>query len=181
MAESNDQGDFVRFLPLSVILAATLFAAPKDINSFNSKFEQTITDDNGKTILYKGELWAAKPQNALWVYQKPIQKSVYVSGQKIVVIEPSIEQVTLRRLDSEIDFLQIVQQAKRVDNDHYSATIKGQTYSITFKNDTLTSISYTDAFDNKVLIRFTAPVQNKSIETSRFKPMIPADYDIIEG
>jgi len=171
----------VRFFPLSVLLITSLFASPKEINSFHSKFEQTITDDNGKTIRYQGELWAAKPQNALWVYQKPIQKSVYISGQKITVIEPVIEQVTLRTLDNDIDFLQIVQKAKQVDKNHYTATVKGQTYSITFQNDELSSIGYTDGFDNKVLIRFTSPVQNKSIDSTRFKPLIPADYDIIKG
>lgn len=171
----------MRFFAVFVFIAASLFAAPKDLSSFNSKFDQTITDDNGKTIRYQGELWASKPQNALWVYQKPIQKSVYVSGQKITVIEPSIEQVTLRTLDNEIDFLQIVQKAKRVDDEHYTATVKGQTYSVTFKNDLLSTISYSDPFDNKVLIKFLSPVQNKPIDPSRFKPLIPTDFDVIKG
>lgn len=171
----------MRFFPVFILIAVSLFAAPKDLSSFNAKFDQTITDDSGKTIRYLGELWASKPQNALWVYQKPIQKSVYVTGQKITVIEPSIEQVTLRTLDNEIDFIQIVQKAKRVDDEHYTATIKGQIYNITFKNDLLSTISYSDSFDNKVLIKFLSPIQNKPIDPSRFKPLIPADFDIIKG
>lgn len=171
----------MRFFPLSILIATSLFSAPKDLGSFNSKFEQTIIDDSGKTIRYSGELWASKPQSALWVYQKPIQKSVYVNGQKITVIEPQIEQVTLRTLDNEIDFLQIIQKAKRLDDEHYTATVKGQTYSIFFKNDLLSSISYTDGYDNRVTIKFLTPMQNKAIEPSRFKPTIPADYDVIKG
>jgi outer membrane lipoprotein carrier protein len=171
----------VRFFLAALFVSASLFAAPKDITSFNAKFIQTITDDNGKTIRYNGELWASKPQNALWVYQKPIQKSVYVNGQKITVIEPAIEQVTLRTLENEIDFLSIVQKAKKVDNEKYTATVKGQTYTVTFKNNLLSSISYTDGFDNKVLIQFASPVQDKPIDPSRFKPLVPADYDIIKG
>jgi outer membrane lipoprotein carrier protein len=170
----------VRFLPFLFALALTLFASPKEITSFNSKFVQTILDANGKKILYTGELWASKPQNALWVYQKPIQKSVFINGQKITVIEPQIEQVTLRTLDDEIDFLQIIQKAKQVSEDKYTATIKGQTYAVTFKNETLNSISYTDGYDNKVTIVFTNPSQNKAIEASRFKPIIPADFDVIK-
>jgi outer membrane lipoprotein carrier protein len=158
-----------------------LIAAPKDITSFNSKFEQTITDDNGKTIRYTGELWAAKPQNALWMYQKPIKKSVYINAKKITILEPSIEQVTMRTLDGEIDFLQIIQQAKKVDEHKYIATVKGEKYTIVFQNDLLSTISYTDSFDNKVVIKFTAPVQNKPIENSKFNPTIPEDYDIIKG
>lgn len=170
----------MRFLPVLFLLSLTLFASPKDLTSFNSKFVQTIVDDNNKKITYSGELWASKPQNALWIYQKPIQKSVYVTGSKITVIEPQIEQVTLRSLDNEIDFLQIIQKSKKVDNDKYTATVKGQTYTLFFKNDILSSINYQDGYDNRVSIVFSNPVQNKPIETSRFKPVIPADFDIIK-
>lgn len=171
----------MRFFFLVLICNLLLSAAPKDINSFNSKFEQTITDDNGKTIRYIGELWAAKPQNALWTYLKPIKKSVYINGNKITVIEPSIEQVTLRTLDNEIDFLQIIQQAKKIDDNRYVATVKGEKYTIVFQNDLIQTISYTDSFDNKVLIKFINPNQNKMIESSKFKPLIPDEYDLIKG
>lgn len=171
----------MRFFLAVLLTAAALLAAPKDLDSFNAKFVQTITDDSGKTIRYHGELWAAKPQNALWVYLKPIQKSVYVNSQKVTVIEPAIEQVTLRTLENEIDFLSIVQKAKKVDNEKYTATVKGQTYTVTFKNDLLNSISYTDGFDNKVTIQFINPSQNKPIDATRFKALIPADFDIIKG
>ncbi|HBM36460.1 MAG TPA: outer membrane lipoprotein chaperone LolA [Sulfuricurvum sp.] len=174
------QGIYVRFLPLLFALSLTLAASPKEINSFNGKFVQTIIDDNGKKIVYSGELWASKPQNALWVYQKPIQKSVYINAQKITVVEPSIEQVTLRTLDDEIDFLQIIQKAKKVDDEKYSATVKGENYTIMFKNDLLSSISYTDSFDNKVAIVFANPSQNRPIEMSKFKPVIPEDFDVIK-
>lgn len=174
------QGFYVRFLPLIFLLFLSLEASPKDINSFNGKFVQTIVDDNGKKIVYAGELWASKPQNALWVYQKPIQKSVYINAQKITVVEPAIEQVTLRTLDDEIDFLQIIQKAKKVNDEKYTATLKGESYNIIFKNDLLSSISYTDGFDNKVAIVFTNPIQNKPIEMSKFKPVIPEDFDVIK-
>ncbi|OHD83451.1 MAG: hypothetical protein A3I60_04180 [Sulfuricurvum sp. RIFCSPLOWO2_02_FULL_43_45] len=170
----------MRFLPLLFALSLTLAASPKEINSFNGKFVQTIIDDNGKKIVYSGELWASKPQNALWIYQKPIQKSVYINAQKITVVEPSIEQVTLRTLDDEIDFLQIIQKAKKVDDEKYSATVKGENYTIMFKNDLLSSISYTDSFDNKVAIVFANPSQNRPIEMSKFKPVIPEDFDVIK-
>jgi outer membrane lipoprotein carrier protein len=171
----------VRFFLITILIASSLMATPKDISSFNAKFEQTITDDHGKTIRYTGELWASKPQNALWMYQKPIKKSVFINARKITVIEPAIEQVTLRTLDNEIDFLQIIQQAKKIDNDKYLATIKGEKYTIIFKNDIIISIIYNDSFDNKVHINFINPIQNKVIEESKFKPIIPEDYDVLKG
>lgn len=175
------EGDCVRFLPVVLVLAASLCAAPKDLSSYHAKFEQSITDEHGKIIRYSGELWASKPQNALWVYQKPIAKSVYITGRQVTVIEPQIEQVTLRSLDGDIDFLQIIQGARKIDENRYVATVKGQRYDITFKNDVLFSIAYTDGFDNKVLIRFIDPVQNRPIDPSRFKTLIPSDYDVIKG
>ncbi|HEX5669978.1 MAG TPA: hypothetical protein VFX66_00465 [Sulfuricurvum sp.] len=68
----------MRFLPLVSLLTLTLFASPQEINSFNSPFEQRIVDEHGKAIVYRGELWASKPQSALWVYQNQ-SKKVFIS------------------------------------------------------------------------------------------------------
>ncbi|MCL4432095.1 MAG: LolA-like outer membrane lipoprotein chaperone [Epsilonproteobacteria bacterium] len=171
----------MRFLPLLSLLTLTLFASPQEINSFNSSFEQRIVDEHGKVIVYRGELWASKPQNALWSYQKPIQKSVYISGKRLVILEPQIEQATVRSLGDEIDFLEIIKKAKKIDSEHYSATVNGQTYTIIFKYDLLSAIHYTDSYDNHVTIQFLKPVQNSSIPASRFLPTIPSGYDVIKN
>lgn len=171
----------MRFLPLFSFLTLTLFASPQDINSFNSPFEQRIVDEHGKVIVYRGELWAAKPQNALWSYQKPIQKSVYINAKRLVILEPQLEQATIRSLGDEIDFLEIIKKAKKIDNDHYKATVNGQIYAITFKNDLLSTIQYTDGYDNKVTIQFLKPTQNAAIPSSRFQPSIPAGFDVLKN
>lgn len=171
----------MRFLPFSFLFAVTLFASPQDINSFNSPFEQRIVDDHGKVITYRGELWASKPQNALWSYQKPIQKSVYINAKRLIIVEPQLEQATVRTLGDEVDFLEIIKKAKKIDNDHYNATVNGQVYTITFKNDLLSTIQYKDAYDNKVTIQFLKPTHNNTIPASRFQPIIPKDYDILKG
>lgn len=171
----------MRFLPLLSLLTLTLFASPQEINSFSSPFEQRIVDEHGKVITYSGELWASKPQNALWSYQKPIQKSVYISAKHLVILEPQLEQATIRSLGDEIDFLEIIKKAKKIDNDRYSATVNGQAYTIIFKNDLLSAIQYTDGYDNKVTIQFLKPTQNGSIPSSRFVPVIPAGYDVIKN
>jgi len=170
----------VRFLPLLSLLSLTLLASPQDIASFHSSFEQRIVDEHGKAIVYRGELWASKPQNALWSYQKPIQKGVYINGKRLVILEPQLEQATMRTLGDEIDFLEIIKKAKKIDNDHYSATVNGQTYSIIFKKDVLSMIQYKDTYDNKVSIQFLNPVQNSAIPSSRFVPLIPSNYDVLK-
>ncbi len=169
----------MRFLPFFFLLSAILSASPNEISSFNSKFEQRIVDEHGKTLLYRGELWATKPQNALWLYQSPIQKSVYINAKVLTIIEPTIEQATVKTLGGEIDFLEIIKKAKKVDNEHYNATVNGLTYAITFKNDSLSTIGYTDSYDNRVTIKFLNPSTNQPIEAKRFKPAIPSDFDLI--
>jgi outer membrane lipoprotein carrier protein len=170
----------MHIIMLTLLSATFLFAAPKDINSFHSTFTQTIIDEHKKKIIYTGELWASKPQNALWVYQKPIQKSVYISGSRLTLIEPVIEQATIRTLNDEIDFLEIIKKAKPLDASRYSATVNNQTYLIEFSNDMLSSISYTDGYENKVIIKFLNPIANKPIEVSRFKAVIPEGFDVIK-
>ncbi|MCX6075220.1 MAG: LolA-like outer membrane lipoprotein chaperone [Campylobacterales bacterium] len=169
----------MRLPPLFFLLSTLLLASPKEMSSFNSSFEQRIVDEHGKTLLYKGELWATKPQNALWLYQTPIQKSVYINGKELTIIEPALEQVTIKTLTGEIDFLEILKKAKKVDNDHYATTLSGITYSITFKNDILSTIGYSDSYDNRVIIKFLTPITNGSIEAKRFKPIIPSDFDVL--
>jgi outer membrane lipoprotein carrier protein len=169
----------MRFLLLLFLGTLTLLASPKELHSFHALFTQTVVDDHNKKIVYHGELWASMPQNALWVYTKPVQKSISINGSKLTLIEPTLEQVTLRRLGDDIDFLAIIKKAKALDANHYKATIGEQTYLIEFTNEVLSSIRYTDGYDNHVTLSFSNGTMNKPIETSRFKPIIPADFDII--
>lgn len=170
----------MRILIFTLLSVITLFAAPKDISSFHSSFTQTIIDEHKKKIVYTGELWASKPQNALWKYQKPIQKSVYLSNSRLTLIEPAIEQATLRTLNDEIDFLEIIKKAKAIDSSHYTATVNSQTYFIEFSNDNLTFIKYTDSYENQIIIKFLNPVTNQPIDPSRFKAVIPQGFDVIK-
>lgn len=169
----------MRFFLILFLGALTLLASPKELKSFHAFFTQTVVDDHAKKIVYRGELWASMPQNALWMYTKPIQKSIYLNGTKLTLIEPSLEQVTLCTMGDEIDFLTIVKKAKAIDATHYKATIGEQTYLIEFVNEVLSSIRYTDSYDNHVTLSFSNGVMNKAIEASRFKPIIPANFDLI--
>jgi len=170
----------MRIFIFTLLSALSLLAGPKDISSFHSAFTQTIIDEHKKKIIYSGELWASKPQNALWTYQKPIQKSVYITGSRLTLIEPVIEQATIRTLNDEIDFLEIIKKAKPIDASHYKATVNSQTYTIEFSNNSLTSIKYTDGYENQIIIKFLNPVTNQPIEASRFKAVIPQGFDVIK-
>lgn len=169
----------MRFFLSTLLLCLSLMASPSDIRSFNANFEQRIVDDHGKIILYQGQLWAASPQNALWKYTKPIQKSVIINGQKLTILEPLLEQATITALNNEINFFALLQKAKKIDDIHYRTVIEGTTYTITFQKDVPSQISYTDGFDNRITITFSHQTLNKSIDPKLFTPVIPADYDVL--
>jgi hypothetical protein len=84
-------------------------------------------------------------------------------------------------LGEEIDFLEIIKKAKKIDNDHYKATVNGQTYAINFNNNLLSTIQYADSYENKVTIQFLKPLHNASSPVSRFIPTIPAGYDVLKN
>lgn len=169
----------MRFFVSLFFLSLSLMASPKEMRTFSADFEQRIVDEHGKSLLYRGQLWAVSPQNALWKYTKPIQKSVIIKGQKLTVIEPILEQVTIKTLENEINFFTLLQKAKKVDETHYRSSIEGINYTITFQNGTPSQISYVDGFDNQISITFSRPILNKAIDPKLFAPTIPSDYDIL--
>ncbi len=169
----------MRTILLILSASIALSANPKELNSFNSSFTQTITDEHKKVIKYSGELWASKPQSALWVYKKPINKKIYINGTSVTIIEPDLEQAIIKRLDDDIDFLAIIKNAKKLKNNHYVADVQNQKYNITLADGVVKNISYKDEFDNKIDIKFDSPKQNTAINESIFKPSIPSDFDII--
>jgi outer membrane lipoprotein carrier protein len=163
------------------LLAASLYGDVGDIFSFEADFKQNITDDQNKTIEYKGHLIATKPQFALWEYKEPIKKSVYIASYKLIMIEPELEQVIMKQIDSKFDIFALIKSAQKVNTNEYLAHYKDTTFLIKLQNNKIASISYRDEFDNKVIIDFTKQQQNKKIDMKRFIPVIPDDYDVIRG
>ena len=99
----------MRYFFLLNVLAIFCYAEINTINSFEADFKQDITDDKGKILSYQGHLRALKPQNALWNYKKPVQKDIYVTPAKIIIIEPEIEQVIIRHISSNFDFFKMIE------------------------------------------------------------------------
>ncbi|HIE35206.1 MAG TPA: hypothetical protein EYP79_03290, partial [Campylobacterales bacterium] len=50
-----------------------------EIDSFESSFIQTITNDSNKKIEYFGKLYFKKPIKILWRYEKPIKKDIFIT------------------------------------------------------------------------------------------------------
>lgn len=165
---------------LVTLLCSTLsFASINNINSFKADFIQSVTDDNNSTLSYKGNVIAKKPQNALWSYIKPIKKNVYIDESSVTIVEPEIEQVIIKRIESNFDFFMMIKNAIKINNNTYEASYKDAKFIITTRDDLIKSISYKDEFDNKVNILFKNQKQNIDVEDKLFIPNYPLNFDII--
>jgi len=165
---------------LSLLLSFSVsYASFDNINSFEADFTQTVTNDKDSSLVYKGSIVASKPQNALWVYKKPIQKEVYISNLNVTVVEPEIEQVIIRSIDSNLDFFNMIKNAKKIKENVYEAIYGDSKFIITTNNTIIKSISYVDEFENKINIIFENQKQNKEIDMEIFTPKYPLEFDVI--
>lgn len=164
---------------LLLLLSSAVFANITDLNNFQAEFEQSITDEKNKKITYMGNMQASKPSYALWKYTKPIDKTVYVLRNKVIMVEPDLEQAIIKTIDSNFDFFTLLQSAKEIKKDTYTAVFNNIKYTIYTNGLTVKSIHYSDEFDNKVDITFKKQKVNKGIDINLFNPYIPEGFDII--
>ncbi|MDA3908720.1 MAG: LolA-like outer membrane lipoprotein chaperone [Sulfurimonas sp.] len=164
----------------TLLLSSTLaFASFDGLNSFQADFTLSVTDDKNKSLVYKGHIVAAKPQNAVWNYIQPIKKDVFINRFSVTVIEPEIEQVIIRKIDSKLDFFNMIQNAKKIEKNRYEAHYKEAKFIITTKNEVIETISYIDEFENKVKIVFENQKENEKINMELFTPKYPLEFDVI--
>jgi outer membrane lipoprotein carrier protein len=169
----------MRLLLLALLSFTSLFAVAESLNSFSADFEQRITDEKNSTISYQGHVWAKRPDLAHWDYRTPVNKSLYIRGERVVIIEPDLEQAIIKKIDGDINLLAVLSSAIHVGKGRYRADYGSQTFFITMHNGIIASISYKDAFDNLVELVFMHQEQNSPIDDARFNAVIPDDYDII--
>jgi len=169
----------MRYFILYLTFSSLLLASFIDINSFEATFIQTIQDDKNKVLTYKGTVYASKPYNAVWKYLKPIAKDVYINRYSITIVEPEIEQVIIRNIESNFNFFNMLKNAKKIDENHFVTSYNDIDFKLEIRNDLLYSISYIDEFDNFVKIIFKKQIYNKVIDDNIYVPVFSTDFDVI--
>ena len=169
----------MKHIILLQILLQLAYAQILTINSFEADFKQELTDEKGKVISYKGHISAVKPNYALWKYETPLNKEIYVSKTKVIILEPEIEQVIIRNTYLDFDIFDLIKNAIMLKENTYKAHFRETDFQIVFKNSLISSISYKDELDNSIKILFSKQLQNKKIPLNRFIPSIPDEYDVI--
>lgn len=169
---------FLFLLTVGVSLSA---AAIQDIRTFTADFRQTIHNDQKTKITYRGKLFAQQEHNqALWIYTDPIDKRIYYSSGKVVIIEPELEQAIFAKLDKVPNILTLLKKAKKKAPHTYVTTFNNTQYTILFKEGKLDRIRYRDELHNRIEIAFDHQKVNLPIDRKKFLYQIPADYDILE-
>lgn len=165
---------------LLIFSVSSLFASFEDLHSFDADFIQKITDEKEKSLQYSGHVYALKPQNVLWEYKKPIEKSVYINSFNVMIVEPELEQAIVKRLDTNFDFFKIIKSAQKINVNYYETVYNNVVFKIYIKNDLISSILYKDEFDNNVEILFLHQKYNAKINKKLFFPILPSYFDIIK-
>jgi len=169
------------FVLSSLFLSSTISANSLNIQTLESNFKQSITNDQNAKIVYTGKMYAAQAKNqALWEYDTPIVKKIYYKDGKLVIIEPELEQVIYAKLNKIPNILKLLKSAKKISENTLQTRFNSITYNITTAGNKIENIFYTDEMQNKVVISFTDEKVNSYINSDTFAYTIPADYDILE-
>ena len=163
-------------LLLFLIISIYLFGSVS-FDNVSSSFIQTITNDQNRTIIYKGDLLVADDE-ILWNYKEPIKKSVLIKSSQVIITEPELFQVTVIRQEEGINLKKIYQKSKEI-----APNVRGVKYNETVMKlligkSFLKKITFQDELENQVVIEFRDTI-HKPIPKSLFDVSIPVDYDVI--
>lgn len=167
-------------------------------SNFITNFHQTITNDNGKVINYKGKVYFEEIVETIsddsgiehnykrslfkWNYREPSQKEVCTDGIKLTVIDHDLEQVANYLVDETIDLKSILSRAKKITLNDYQASYKDVEYLITLDSkNQLSKIIYVDNLDNHVKILFSNMSYNEIFDSNLLVCKAPKEYDRIKG
>ncbi len=140
------------------------------LQSFSAHFKQVLK--NEKPLVYYGVLKAKAPNWALWVYEKPLKKEIYMNDKEVVIYEPNLFQATITPLKDKTDFFTILKRLKKQDDGSFKTTIHKTAYRLVFKDGKPFSLEFKDEMNNFVTITFSQAEINPTIanEIFVFKP-----------
>ncbi len=160
-------------------LAASLYGGI-EMQSFYAKFVQRITNDQNRTITYRGEVAYEAPDRTIWRYESPTKKTILIQGSRVIVVEPELEQATFSQLRKDRQIFSLLQKARKVAPGRYVLSLDEKNLSIfTDANDTIKRVRFKDEMDNDVEVEFVDRQKDIELDDSFFEVKIPADFDRI--
>ena len=166
-------------LLLGALLVTLLAADITDITTLKARFVQTVTNDQNQTITYEGRVYLKPPHRGLWIYDTPVEKSIYLTPEAITVYEPELLQATVLRPRNELNLLKIFKEAKPVSPGESVATVGEKAVHIKHSGGLVTRLFFTDKLENSVTIRFFDHEINQPIPDTLFEFIPEPGTDII--
>ena len=169
-----------------LIFFSTFLCAQNGISlpqSFRASFNQSVTSDQKKQIVYKGTIEYSAPNKFKWKYISPTKKEVCSDGKELVVVDHDLEQVSFYMMEKGLDMVSILKNAKPHRKSVYIAKYNDKYYTIQVnKKGELSRIAYRDDLDNNVLIIFSKMrYSNRKISDKKMECSYPKNYDLIGG
>jgi len=133
-----------------------------------------------KEIVHKGKVYITPPSFALWSYNTPVEKYIYIRNKEVITYEPLLEQAIIATLDENIDFMTILKEAKETEKGSFISVVGDIEFHITSDEKGVPrDISYIDKLQNVITIEFLDPKVNLPIDGSTYEPNLPEDTDIL--
>ena len=160
-----------------LLLPKFALANELEFKTLKSDFTQTVTSDGSK-IEYSGNFMTTH-NNAFWHYKTPTVKNIYFNYERVVIIEPDLEQVIYTNLTNVPNLIDVIKDAKEVSKNKYQATLNNTVYTLNLENGVMDQISYKDSLDNSVVIKFNNVRKNETIDDTLLQPVFPKEYDVL--
>lgn len=173
--------------------------------TFSAQFSQVIEDAKGRMLQQvQGKLIAAKPNRFYWRSQAPYQQTMVSDAKTMWMIDDDLEQVTIQKLDPNVERTPALLLSGRLDQltssfkiSHTERSAQGSTLReykllpidgnslfnqmvLRFRNNDLAAMELTDQTGQHTSIRFEDVRLNQPVADHYFQPNLPKGYDVID-
>ncbi|MCO7222756.1 outer membrane lipoprotein chaperone LolA [Pleionea sp. CnH1-48] len=174
------------------------------VNTYQAKFEQTITDSAGLIKeSAKGEFWLKKPQQFIWKTQSPYEQEVISNGETLWIHDIDLDQVNIQSLNKALGTTPALLLSasaetlgasfivkKLVSGSEQSATFEllpkdsegvFERLLLLFKDDVLREIALYDSLGQQTIVRLKDVKANLELDDKQFVFVIPEDLDVVDS
>lgn len=192
-------------LPVWADDSALLLQQLGNITTLSAQFSQVIADAKGQTLQQvQGQLVAAKPNRFYWHSQAPYQQTIISNAETVWIVDDDLEQATIEKLDPHMGRTPALLLSGRLEQISQSFTVKRSQYGVSgsqlieykltpkdsnslfdgmvlrFRNNELAAMDLTDQTGQKTSIRFEGVKLNQPVAETRFQPLLPKGYDVMD-
>jgi len=171
------------------------------MHSIEARFEQTILDSQGAVLQEaRGIVRIKRPQQFYWLTESPYEHLVVTDGSVLWLHDIDLEQVSKKPfvddedsapallLSGNVDKLReqyVITKAKTAGTTEYQLDAKDKDtlfvgLTISFRDRVVTSMSFSDSFEQQTRIDFSSFVVNTEIPDDLFQFAPPAGVDILD-